>query len=131
MLCGFHENALLLKVYRERCLFAPIHSGALKSLFQVTLWRRALCRRTLPGFNSAEATGAQRGWGRSTMTWVMVRPLQGLWGRLGRGCCWPEDGRSKKLLVVFHMMLPSGRWARKGLITSIAALAPLENLCTK
>lgn len=60
MLCGFHENTLLLKVFREQSLFAPIHSWASKSLFplQFILGKGALSRKTLPGFNSAEATGA-------------------------------------------------------------------------
>lgn len=60
MLCGFHENTLLLKVFREQSLFAPIHSWASKSLFpfQFTLGKGALSRKTLPGFKSAEATGA-------------------------------------------------------------------------
>lgn len=41
MLGGFHENALLLKLFGGQFLFAPICSGASNPLFpsQLTLWR--------------------------------------------------------------------------------------------
>lgn len=106
----------------ESSLFLSICYLASKSLFpfQFTLWNGELFRKTLPGFNSAEATGAQHGQDQAFLAWVRMKPLQHLWG------WWAEDGQSKKLLVISQMMLPRGGWVWKGLITGIASLTLLE-----
>lgn len=85
MLCGFHKNALLLKVFIEQSLFVPICSWASKSLFpfQFILWRGALSQKTLSDFSSLEASGAQQGLGRFTVPWGRMRPIQHLKGKAG------------------------------------------------
>ncbi|KAK2543300.1 hypothetical protein Q9966_003083 [Columba livia] len=105
------QGTFLHFLYMKRQILVLGYATWPMEVSQFTLWNGELFRKTLPGFNSVEATGAQHGQDQAFLAWVRMKPLQPLWG------WWAEDGQSKKLLVISQMMLPRGGWVWKGLIT--------------